>query len=286
LEEEVTGENPYLDGDEQNRLRKHYPKILQLHRYPSELSARIYAQRRSYPVQAILEAEDPVVLDAGCGFGSDSFLFASLGAKVLALDICPERVGIGLKRRRYYETLFGRPLDVTFGVADLNDYKPEWQNLSLTWLASILAVIGNQEDFLNRVYKVTRAGGKVMVMDFNLLNPHFLWGEWWRRRRAMPENPEFSREANFWSMVRRRGRKGARFFRVHGREDFDDVQFFSPGTLGRLLQDSGFGILKPAFTGFSPPFLLGRFSTYWEKRLSRVPGLRHLGWAYLITGVK
>jgi SAM-dependent methyltransferase len=286
LRTELVNGNPYLDKEEQARLRSHYPFMMEPNRYPPELVSTIYTSRRVHPVQAILDSRNPLVFDAGYGYGSDSFLFAALGAKVLAVDVSTEQIEIARKRKRYYEETLDRSLDVTFGVADLNGYTPEGADISLTWLASVLAVIENQDAFLNRIYQATRAGGKIMIVDFNLWNPPFILTEWRRRRQALRKSPEFARYADFWAMVRRRKRRGAFFFPQLGGGLFDDVQFFTPGTLGYLLERVGFQLLPPGFSGFAPPVLFKGLSAHLEKVFSRVPIVKNLGRAYLVTGVK
>jgi SAM-dependent methyltransferase len=286
LRAELVNGNPYLDKEEQARLRRHYPFMMDSNRYPPELVSTIYTSRRAYPVQAILETENPLVFDAGCGYGSDSLLFAALGAKVEAVDVSTEQIKIAQKRKRHYEEILDRSLDVTFRVADLDEYTPGKESLSLTWLSSVLAIVRNQDTFLDRVYKATRTGGKVMVVDFNLLNPFFLWGEWRRRWQALRESQAFAREGDFWAMVQRRGRKGARFYARDGEGVFDDVQFFTPATLARLLRSVGFRPLTPRFSGFTPPFLFRRVLKDLERVFSRMPGLNNLGRAYVVTGEK
>jgi SAM-dependent methyltransferase len=286
LRAEVAGGNPHLTREGQAFLQNRYPMIMDSSRYPLDLVATVYARRRALPIRAIQDSKEPFVFDAGCGCGSDSLLFASLGARVLAVDLSAEEVAIGEKRRRHFEEILGAPLDVTFRVADLNEYHPEKENLSLTWLSSVLAIVRNQEEFLGRIYRATREGGKVTVVDFNLLNPVFLWGEWWRRRRAMRESPEFARHADFCAMVRRRGRQGARFFLKNSDGHFDDVQFFTPASLAALLCRVGFKPLRPTFSGFAPPFLFGQGSGLLERVFCMVPFFKHLGRAYAITGEK
>ncbi len=56
-------------------------------RYPLDLVATVYARRRALPIRAIQDSKEPFVFDAGCGYGSDSLLFASLGARVVAVDL-------------------------------------------------------------------------------------------------------------------------------------------------------------------------------------------------------
>lgn len=286
LRAEVMDGNPYLDKQEQACLQGHYPFMMDPNRYPPELLSTIYVRRRLYPVQTLLSSTEHVILDAGCGCGSDSLLFAVVGAKVMALDLSADKIEIAQKRKRYYERTLDRPLDVTFRTADLNDYTPDSANISVTWLSSVLAIVKNQDAFLTRIYKATRTSGKIMIIDYNLWNPHFLWTEWRRRRRAIERSPEFERNANYWAMVTRKRRSGAFFYPQSGGGVFDDVQFFTPGTLGRLLERVGFRVLPCGFSGFTPPVLFKGLSTRLETLFSRMPILKNLGRAYVVTGVK
>jgi SAM-dependent methyltransferase len=287
LRQEVIEDNPYLDNAEQLKLQNHYAVMMNAKKYPPGLAATIYSNRRTPAVQAILEQQHPLVLDAGCGYGSESFLFAALGARVLAVDVSADQITIARKRKLYFEKLLaGRALDIDFQVADLNFYLPDRQNFSLTWIASMLAALSNQDDFLRRVYGATRAGGCVMVTDMNLLNPLFLFKEWRRRQRAKLTSPEFSRQADFWAMVRRRGRFGARFFPRDGQGWFDDVQFFSAVTLNALLRRAGFRTFQTLYSGFLPPsFYVNPFNSL-ETYIPRIPLLKELGYFYLVSGVK
>lgn len=177
-------------------------------------------------------------------------------------------------------------LNVQFVIADLNEYAPEMSNLALTWISSVLAVIQNQDRFLRRIYEATRPEGQVVITDFNLLHVPFLIGEWWRRHSAIPDSPEFASNANFLHMVRRCGRQGARYYPCGENGSFDDVQFFTPRTLGTLLRNVGFRPLPPQFSGFIPPFVFRKCAVVLENLLSELPVFKQIGRAYVITGLK
>jgi SAM-dependent methyltransferase len=297
LRDEVLTHNPFLTSTDQSLLRSHYPTMMSSDRYPADLAATIYAARRSPAAEAIVAAPNPVVLDAGCAFGSESFLFAILGAKVLAVDLDEQHIAIAKKRQHYYEEIFDRALDVTFEIANLNDFDPASVSgfesdlesrppgLSLTWIASVLAAIADQDALLARIYKATRPGGRVMVTDMNLLNPLFLAREFLRRRRAQKTSSDFARDGNFWSMLTRTGRSGARYYARAEGNQFDDVQFFTPATIAKLLKQAGFKPDPPVCSGFGLP-LLGRRAVGVEQILPRIPGLGNLGYFYLAAATK
>ena len=277
LRNEVINGNLYLSEDEQLMLQQHYPVMMNHTRYMPESVVNIYVCRRSHAVKAILESENPIVFDAGCGYGSESFLFASLGAKVLSVDHSEKQITIAKKRKRYFEKIFDKNLEIEFVAADLNEYIPELKNLSMTWLASVLAAIKNQQILLKRIIEATRKNGKIMITDMNLLNPLFLWNERHRRRRAFNESSKFAAHANFREMVWRKNRVGARYFPRDNRGVFDDVQFFTPRTLANLLSDTGFKLLPASFYGFVPPLFYHNAVTFVERTISKMPVIQLLG---------
>ncbi len=232
-----------------------------------------------------MSQDGPVVLDAGCGYGTESFLFAWSGARVVSVDRVPAHVEVAAKRRPYFEDVLGRRLDIRFEVADLEAIQPDETPLTMTWLGSVLAAVGDQEDLLRRIHRATAPRGCVMVSDMNLWNPMFLLGEHRRRSRARRVYPAFDAECDFVAMLSRRGRKGARYFPGEAGDQFDDVQFFTPVTLSALLRRTGFKTLKPRYSGLVPP-AFGRLAAPLERCVRHAPGVRRMAYFYLITGVR
>ncbi len=284
LRREVMQGNPQLNAVEQARLRSHYGVMMTPAQNPPALAAQIYAERRQYPVAAIMATQSPIVFDAGCAYGSESFLFASLGARVLAVDSDPECTRIARLRQAYFEYALGCKFDITFCAADLDEYTPQISNLSLTWFASVLAAIPHQENLLQRIRKATRDGGQLMITDMNLWNPLFFLSEWRRRKRAAQTNPQFAHAQNFRAMFARQGRSGARYY-SHNGTTFDDVQFFQPASLCKLYQATGWKSPQFYFSGYIPPVLARRGLTALEPIFARMPLLTRMGYFYLGVGV-
>lgn len=283
LRREVLDGNPHLDASRQDKLRSHYPVMNAPRRYPPPLVTTIYARRRGPLVRSILEDHEPKVFDAGCGYGSEAYLFAALGAEVLAVDLEEERIDIARRRQAFYEEAFGRSLSITFGAHDLGTYDPELRELSLTWMGSVLACLPDQNALFRRLFDATRPGGQVTISDMNLLNPLFLLKEWKRRRRAARVSPEFAAAQDFGAMFWRRGRRGAFYYPTEDGELFDDAQFFWPKTLAELFRSTGFEPEAPFFSGFVPP-LPGGFGPSWlEKALDRVALVRRGAYFYNLT---
>lgn len=104
LQEELINGNPFLQSEDQNKLRNHRPLIVDPGHYSPDLVAANYVNRRTRAAEAIWSSRESNVFDAGCGYGSDSFLFASLGARVLSVDASPENIDIAKKTKRLLRT--------------------------------------------------------------------------------------------------------------------------------------------------------------------------------------
>jgi SAM-dependent methyltransferase len=286
LREEVTSGDPYLSEEEQRSLQGHYDVIMQPGKFHPRNVRSIYQRRRAPAVAFIGEWDSPIVFDAGCGYGSESFLFAASGAKVLGVDRSDKQIEIAVKRQRFYEERLERSLDIQFEVADLESYRLGRSDIVLTWLSSVLAAIKDQETLLRRICDATGIGGRIMITDMNLLNPLFSWHVASRIRRAKALCDGFAHECDFWTMFRRQGRKGARFYRDDRGRVFDDVQFFWSRTLNLLLTTAGFTPLPPSFSGFVPPFPVVRRLVFLDELMARSPLLSRFGYFYLMVGWK
>ncbi|MGE5140172.1 MAG: hypothetical protein ACM3JD_11970, partial [Rudaea sp.] len=67
---------------------------------------------------------------------------------------------------------------------------------------------------------------------------------------------------------------------------FDDVQFFTPATIGRLLRSTGFRPSGLFYSGFIPPALARLGLCPLERSLPRIPVISRLGYFYLAVGTK
>lgn len=72
-----------------------------------------YALALARAVNYIFEDKrEPVILDLGCGFGTQSLLFAALGARVVSLDLDERSLAIFRVRRERYESMIGGALNI------------------------------------------------------------------------------------------------------------------------------------------------------------------------------
>jgi 2-polyprenyl-3-methyl-5-hydroxy-6-metoxy-1,4-benzoquinol methylase len=229
----------------------------------------------------IAEAEKPVrLLDAGCGIGSESLMFAIAGAEVTGVDLIQNRLETAKQRKTFFECELRRPLALALINADLFKVLDSIQ-FDAVWIREAISHIHPLEDFLRHLYKRLPIGGQVVVSDCNYLNPLVFKGVttgFWKERRRLT-------------------------YYVHG--DYKDPQtgesvlmaeerVFTPFRVGRVFEDAGFKIQKNVRRGFL--VMQGRRSATdvdqlnrlkkWERLIGSTPVLNWFGGRNVIYAEK
>jgi SAM-dependent methyltransferase len=106
------------------------------------------------------------VLDAGCGFGTESLLFAFAGAEVTGNDLRGERVRAAEKRPAFWEKQTGRRLALRFRLANIFD-QPERDHFDLIWVHNAITHIHPVDGFLRLCRDLLAPGGEVVIVDVN-----------------------------------------------------------------------------------------------------------------------
>ncbi len=111
------------------------------------------------------------LLDAGCGLGTQSCLFALLGCRVTGVDIRKERVAIAWKRLDYYRQL-GYYLDVEFLNINLMsktffEERAAECSYDLIWVTDAISHIHPTQDFLEAAFRLLKPHGEIIIVDPN-----------------------------------------------------------------------------------------------------------------------
>lgn len=111
----------------------------------------------------------PNIFDLGCGLGMQSLIFASLGARVVGMDIRKEAIALCEKRKAYYEKRLDRELDITFIHGNFLTAKAEDFNTRFDMLFSMAAFsnIRPVEDTVKLISTILKPDAKVYLYERN-----------------------------------------------------------------------------------------------------------------------
>lgn len=100
------------------------------------------------------------VLDIGCREGGDALIFARLGANVIGVDIIPNSNWQILKQD-----------NLNFKIADACALPFEDNSFDLVFEKDMLHHVNNPQKALNEIWRVTKKGGQVIIVEANRYNP-------------------------------------------------------------------------------------------------------------------
>ena len=100
--------------------------------YP--LGAFGYSERLALMLDALAAAPARArLLDAGCGYGTESLLFALSGREVWGVELVSERAEFARSRVDYYQKAAGRPLDIRFINAHIFRFLETAPSFDIIW---------------------------------------------------------------------------------------------------------------------------------------------------------
>jgi SAM-dependent methyltransferase len=111
----------------------------------------------------------PHIFDLGCGLGMQSIIFASLGARVVGLDVRKEAIALCEKRKAYYEKRLNRELDITFIHGNFLTARPEDFGTRFDLLFSMAAFsnIRPLESTVKLISSILKPDAKVYLYEKN-----------------------------------------------------------------------------------------------------------------------
>jgi SAM-dependent methyltransferase len=113
-------------------------------------------------------AHAPVILDLGCGTGTQSLMFAACGARVISFDRSEESLAIGAARQAFYEKCFGGAFDIMRIHGDALAF--DWSRVeTLDGIYSLFAFNMMQPStvLLEKLCGRLGPGGRVAIQDGN-----------------------------------------------------------------------------------------------------------------------
>ncbi len=239
LEREYDGKNPFLDSKEYGIFRKYYGSLRnKARRY---VYKNLYQGRLRYVTNLLPSLKRPLILDAGCGLGSESLLFSFLGANVVGVDLNEARLKVAEKRKLFYKDLIKGKVEFLLGDV----FKIiKRQKFDIIWMNESISHIHPAERFLKLAYQQLNPGGRVIISEGNGGNPYILL------KRFM--------ETGRWSWT-------SHF--VQGPQTSTKVGYaverlFTYKQITNILLEAGYFIGRVEFTCFIPVFLIRNYKMF------------------------
>lgn len=246
---------------------------------PIHLQVAAWATRLAPLLAEIRRRPRPVLLDAGCGCGSEALLAAYLGAEVTGVDLVQVRAAYAASRLPFHQGRGPRELAVSFTCANVVKYLGQRRGFDLIWCNEAISHIHPAEEFLAAAHAALEPGGRLIIADANAANPIAVL----RAARI--------RRSGSWYTLRQ--------FPLLDDTQHDeaaDERIFSARAMKRMLQKSGFAVRAVHMQGFLGSFFLPR---RWQASagisramcglqtlLQHTPGLRALGSCMTVVAEK
>lgn len=273
-------EHPSTGEAERVRLRSYYASMLGHDGRLLPLAAQAYA-RRLWPLFEILaDSSAPLtVLDAGCGNGTEAYLMALLGHRVVGVELVADRAEVARSRRTFFESCSGVDIAVSFETANVFHYLQSARRFDVIWSMESISHIYPPERFLQLAHEALVPGGRLIISDPNRRNPVALWRSI-KLRGSLKHRPH------------------TRFSDPETGEpvEYGQEMITSPRAMARAVRRAGLEVVSVVMGGFMGTTLLPRklLDTAWARRLAlraasvapRLPLVRDLGSLYTLVAVK
>lgn len=267
LEREYDKGNPFLDSDGYRRFQSYYRRSFKnkARRY---LYKNLYHSRLRYMINLLFNLRNPIILDAGCGLGSESIFFSFLGAKVVGVDLEEKMIKAAEKRKLFYKDLIKG--EVEFVLGDVFEVIKK-QKFDIVWMNEAISHIYPDEWFLKLAHKQLNPGGRVIISEGNGDNPCV-------RARQVIQTGHWSWTTHFVQDPRT-GKKVA----------YTGERLFSLKQITSILEKTGYSIGHVELTYFTVFFLkryrvINEIMRGLEQWLDKRKFSRLLGLSYRIEG--
>jgi SAM-dependent methyltransferase len=266
-----------LDGAD---LRRYYGSMLDRKGQPLPVAAHAYVQR-IWPLADLLRRRlaPQRVLDAGCGYGTESYLMALMGHDVTGVELVPERAQLARSRLEFFATCAGEPLRISFVAGNIFSYLERSSGFDVIWAMEAISHIYPAQRFLDLAHRALADGGRLVISDPNRSNLLALW-----------------RSVRIRGSIRHRPHTRFADPDTGDPVEYGQEQILSPGVLTRMLDRSGFRVVSLTMSGLMATTVLPRAvleSALAERLLPslaegarRIPGLRRMGSVYTLVAEK
>jgi len=261
-------------------LKTYYRNLFSPHGKIRPIGWEGYGQRLTPIIEELkTSTRAPRVLDAGCGYGTESLLFSLFPAKVWGVDLVPERIALARSRADFFQALSNKPLELTFVNAHLFRFLETSPPFDIIWALEAISHIYPPEKFLRLCWRKINKDGKLIISDPNSLNPLALLRSMKIRGSVIHRPHQKFLDPDTWQPA-----------------DVGQEKIFNIFRIKKLLEAAGFRIQAVEMSGFMGSSLLPqaffdkekfvRSLERYQKLVRRIPLLRSLGSIYTLIATK
>ncbi len=118
------------------------------------------------------DTRTPRILDLGCGLGMQSIILASMGARVVGLDVRKEAIELCMKRKAYHEQKLGTKLDIEFVQRNFLDARPEdFRRFDAVFSMAAFASMRPLERTTQLISDILKDDAKILIYEKNPDHP-------------------------------------------------------------------------------------------------------------------
>ncbi len=133
-----------------------------------------YDRRLQELVDSVKAGTGLRVLEVGCGFGHDLLWTAAQGASAVGIDVNSEFVEICRRTKTRVEQYIGRELDADIRRTNLLAMD-ENEKFDLIYMKDVFHHLEPREEVVSKLSALLAAGGQILVVEPNALNPLIQW---------------------------------------------------------------------------------------------------------------
>jgi len=239
-----------------------------------------YGQRLFPALGEMFKLERPCrILDAGSGYGTESYLFSLLGHVVTGVELVTERVDLARSRLDFFTSRCEFVLDIKFINAHILSFLENSPPFDVIWGMEAISHIYPQQDFFRLVRNRLNSGGKLIISDPNCLNP-LAW----------------LRAVKIRGSIRHKPHRRFKDPETDAPTDYGQEQIYTLPGIKKQLKQAGFHLQSIEMSGFmGSSFLPDRMLKErkaapllqaWQDICRALPGIRGLGSIYTIVAEK
>jgi SAM-dependent methyltransferase len=219
------------------------------------------------------------ILDAGSGYGTESFLFTLMGKEVHGIELVPARVEMANSRVEFFQSFCNFPLKIKFINANIFKYLQTCESFDIIWIMEAISHIYPSEKFLQLALEKLNKDGKIIITDPNKINP-LAWLRSIKIRGSIKHTPH----------------QKFKDPETHKPVDYGQEKIYTMPQIKKLLRKINFKVEKIQFSGFmGTSFLpkslvikksISKTLATLQKIIRKIPILRSLGSIYTIVAAK